>query len=161
MTRPGCKPWCVSHEAGMCTGPNLPAYPGVGVSHTPGSGVTLHINGPADLPLPEAQAFMEAYASQLGTAGSDLATGPGCPPWCAEHYDEDELCEASAIPAAAGGEICMSREPDGRVRVSLYGQHDWGLSEDASWSVAEAEQVAHAILAMTARTRAAAEAVAA
>lgn len=72
-----------------------------------------------------------------------------CPEWCSEHFDELGVCEAAPIATPNGGEIRMCVDPDTGVYLSAYGPLD-------QMTVEQAEAAAYALLAMTARAKAAA-----
>lgn len=85
----------------------------------------------------------QAIPSPIETVPGPL---PRCPSWCSTHLPEIGLCEAAPIPAPAG-EVRMCEDPDGGTVLSLYVKTD-------DLTPAEAEAVAYAILAMTARAKA-------
>lgn len=64
---PPCPSWCVYHDGDMsvCFGPTTECGPGLGLARTSQDGVTLSIFGPAELTLPEAQAFAASLLAQI------------------------------------------------------------------------------------------------
>ncbi|WP_204041853.1 hypothetical protein [Acrocarpospora phusangensis] len=78
-------------------------------------------------------------------------------PWCADHSPELDMCDAAPIPVplfqrqmsgGIPGAVYLSVVAGGSPTVALYGSAD-------EMSLEQADAVAYALLAMTARARAA------